>query len=139
MSCIRTIQMMAVQPIIEADAPAFAHGETAERPIPAPNARSASDKAAATNAPAMTAPQDTPELFESFATIVSLIVDRSIGTFLRASICFNKKRRKPRIDFLRVDYRVQRAALLAVSLSDFLVSTADSPAEETSSAPVAFS
>jgi hypothetical protein len=78
MSCIRTIQMMAVQPIIEADAPAFAHGETAERPIPAPKARSASDKAAATNAPAMTAPQDTPELFESFATIVSLIIGCSI-------------------------------------------------------------
>jgi hypothetical protein len=52
---------MAVHPIAAADAPACAHGETAEKPIPVPNARSASDKAAATNAPAMTAAQETPD------------------------------------------------------------------------------
>src|ERR1035437_11064923 len=71
MSCIRTSQAMAVRPILAAEAPAFAHGETAERPIPVPKASSASDKAAATKAPATTAPQDTPDECASFLTDVS--------------------------------------------------------------------
>ena len=62
---------MAVRPIREAEAPAFAHGDTAEKPIPAPKARSASDKAAATKAPAMTAAQDTPDEWASFLPKVS--------------------------------------------------------------------
>jgi hypothetical protein len=62
---------MAVRPIREAGAPAFAHGETAENPIPVPKARSASDKAAAANAPAMTAAQDTPDEWASFLPTVS--------------------------------------------------------------------
>jgi hypothetical protein len=57
---------MAVRPILDAEAPAFAHGETVEKPIPARKARSASDKAAATKAPAMTAAQDTPDEWASF-------------------------------------------------------------------------
>src|ERR1019366_1242265 len=77
-SCMRTSQMIAVQPTVEADAPAFVHGETADKPIPVPKARSASDKAAATNAPAITAPQDTPELFESSVTPAS--VNATIST-----------------------------------------------------------
>jgi hypothetical protein len=71
---------MAVHPILEVDAPAFAHGETAEKPIPVPKARSASDKAAATNAPAITAPQDTPDVFRSLGTNVSANVSCSIST-----------------------------------------------------------
>jgi hypothetical protein len=62
---------MAVQPIADAEAPAFAHGDTAEKPIPVPKARSASDRAAATNAPAMTAPHETPDECASFLPEVS--------------------------------------------------------------------
>jgi hypothetical protein len=65
--------MTAPQPIADADAPASAHGETAEKPIPAPKARSASDNAAATNAPAITAPHDTPEEFESSRAALSMV------------------------------------------------------------------
>src|ERR1700733_6445880 len=77
-NCIRISQAIVVQPIAEADAPTLAQGETLERPIPVPKERRASDKAAATNAPAITAPQDTPELIESFVTAVPLIVECSI-------------------------------------------------------------
>jgi hypothetical protein len=66
MSCIRTSQPIAVQPIAEADAPAFTHGDTADNPIPVPKASSASDKAAAANAPAMTADHVTPDECASF-------------------------------------------------------------------------
>jgi hypothetical protein len=66
MTCIRTTQPIAVQPIAEADAPTFVHGETADKPMPVPNARSASDSAAATKAPAITAPHDTPDESASF-------------------------------------------------------------------------
>jgi hypothetical protein len=65
-------------PIAEEDAPAFAQGETAEKPTPVPNARRASDKAAATNAPAITAPHDTPELFESFGNVILVDAEFSI-------------------------------------------------------------
>src|ERR1700733_3784138 len=37
------------------------HGETETRPIPAPSATNAKENAAATNAPAKTAAQETPE------------------------------------------------------------------------------
>jgi hypothetical protein len=77
-SCIRISQVMAVQPTAEADAPAFAHGEITDKPIPVPKARSASDKAAATNAPAITARQETPKLFESSVTPAS--VNATIST-----------------------------------------------------------
>jgi|SRR5580700_214364 hypothetical protein len=94
MNCINTSQMMAVQPIAEADAPAFAHGEAAESPTPVPNATRASDKAAATNAPAITAPQDTPELFESLGNAISVDAGSIICAHpsLPISIWFRKTR-----------------------------------------------
>jgi hypothetical protein len=52
-------------PIVEADAPVFAHGETEVRPRPVPNARRINDIAAPVNAPPMTAAQDTPEKYAS--------------------------------------------------------------------------
>src|SRR5580658_9795879 len=65
-SSVRISQTIAPLPTAEADAPAPSHGEIAERPIPVPSATSISDKAAATNAPANTAAQDTPEECASF-------------------------------------------------------------------------
>jgi hypothetical protein len=46
---------------VVADGPELAHGETAEKPIPTPNATKASVKAAAAMAPAATAAHDTAE------------------------------------------------------------------------------
>ena len=46
---------------VEADAPAFDHIETEEKPSPVPSASRISDNAAATNAPPITAAQDTPD------------------------------------------------------------------------------
>jgi hypothetical protein len=66
MSCIRTSQPIAVQPIAEADAPTFPHGETAENPIPIPKASNANDNAAVANAPAMTAAHVIPDECASF-------------------------------------------------------------------------
>jgi hypothetical protein len=56
----------------EAVAPEVAHGETDEKPTLVPKARRASDNAAETKAPAITAPQDTPELFDSFGNEISV-------------------------------------------------------------------
>jgi hypothetical protein len=56
---------------VEADAPTFDHGETEDKPSPVPNASRISHNAAATNAPAMTAAQDTPDEYASFLTKVS--------------------------------------------------------------------
>jgi hypothetical protein len=64
----------------DAVVPELAHGETDEKPMPVPNATSASDKAAATNAPAITAPQETPELLESFGKSVAVDTAFSILT-----------------------------------------------------------
>src|ERR1700735_2585549 len=44
---------------VEPETPLSLHGETAEKPIPAPNATSKSVSAAAATAPAATAPHDT--------------------------------------------------------------------------------
>jgi hypothetical protein len=96
MNCITTIQMMAVHPIAEEDAPAFAHGEAAERPTPVPNARRASDKAAATKAPAITAPHDTPELFESCGNRSQAMPSFPFGAMLRCQLR-TKRRRKPNV------------------------------------------
>jgi hypothetical protein len=52
---------MAAVPIVEADAPTLDHSETEEKPRPAPNANRISDNAAATNAPPITAAQETPD------------------------------------------------------------------------------
>jgi len=59
---------MAPLLIAEADAPALVQGETEERPIPVPRAKRIRDSAAVTNAPAITAAQDTPEVYASFFT-----------------------------------------------------------------------
>src|SRR5450759_698536 len=66
----------------EADAPRFDHGETEDKPMPVPNASRLSDKAAAANAPASTAGQDTPDEGASFLTGVSAN-PRSSGTAKR--------------------------------------------------------
>lgn len=57
---------MAPVPIAGADALVFGHGDDAESPIPVPRARSINERAAATNALAITAAHDTPYALESF-------------------------------------------------------------------------
>src|ERR1700674_636159 len=69
--CVTISQMMAIQLTVDVDAPTFDHGETEDRPTPAPKASRISDNAAATNAPAITAAQDTPEEYASFLPEVS--------------------------------------------------------------------
>src|ERR1700734_3503797 len=59
---------MATWPRASADAPAPAHGETEDNPSPVPRARRMSESAAATNAPAMTAPHDTPDAAASLGS-----------------------------------------------------------------------
>src|SRR5659263_371120 len=71
MTCIRISHTMAAVPIVDADAPTFDHGETEDKPSPTPNASRISDNAAATNAPPITAAQDTPEEYASFLNEVS--------------------------------------------------------------------
>ena len=66
MICIRINQTIAAPPIAGADAPLFAHGDTAEKPSPVPSASKISDSAAAANAPAKTAGHDTPDEYASF-------------------------------------------------------------------------
>src|ERR1700680_2779815 len=71
MICVTISQTIAPILTAEADAPTFDHGETEDNPIPVPNASRLSDKAAAANAPASTAGQDTPDEGASFLTEVS--------------------------------------------------------------------
>src|SRR5665213_1784983 len=61
MICTMISQMMAAIPTAATEAPAPDHGDTEDKPAPAPSANKISDTAAATKAPAMTAAQDTPE------------------------------------------------------------------------------
>src|SRR5476649_2659685 len=91
MTCIKTSQPIARQPIADAEAPAFAHGDTLERPIPVPNARSASESAAATNAPATTAPQDTPDDCDSFLTVDTSIYQPILFASARANMGSHKE------------------------------------------------
>jgi SAM-dependent methyltransferase len=58
-------QMIAAEPTAAADTPTFDHGDSADNPNPAPRAKRIKYKAAATNAPPMTAPQDTPDQWAS--------------------------------------------------------------------------
>src|ERR1700722_13802356 len=51
------------------------HGETETRPMPAPSATNAKEKAAATNAPAKTAAHDTPDAV-SIAVSTAVTVDK---------------------------------------------------------------
>ena len=59
-------QTMAAVPTAEADAPTFDNGEIEDRPSPVPKASRMTDNAAVTNAPPITAAQDTPDEFASF-------------------------------------------------------------------------
>src|ERR1700738_3657985 len=68
-------QITAALLMVEADAPMFDHGETEDKPSPVPNASRISDNAAATNAPPITAAQDTPDECASFLTEVSANLD----------------------------------------------------------------
>ena len=61
-------QKIAALLTLDADAPPLDHGETADKPIPTPNASRISDNAAAANAPAITAPQETPDAYASDAS-----------------------------------------------------------------------
>src|ERR1700676_1452151 len=71
MICVTISQTIAPIPIAEADAATFDHGETEDKPMPVPNASRLSHNAAAANAPATTAGQDTPDEGASFLTGVS--------------------------------------------------------------------
>jgi hypothetical protein len=51
---------MAAVPIVEADAPVFVQGEMDDKPSPVPRESRIRDIAAVTNAPPITAGQDTP-------------------------------------------------------------------------------
>jgi hypothetical protein len=75
MICITMSQRMAAVPTAEADAPLFDHGETEDKPRPVPSASRMSESAAATNAPAITAAQETPDECASFPTEVSANLD----------------------------------------------------------------
>src|ERR1035438_6413698 len=71
MICVTINQTIAPIPMAEADAPMFDQGETDDKPMPVPNASKISHNAAAANAPANTAGQETPEEGASFVTEVS--------------------------------------------------------------------
>jgi hypothetical protein len=58
--------------MVETDAPRFDQGETEDAPSPVPNESRMSHNEAATNAPAITAAQETPEEYASFLAKVSL-------------------------------------------------------------------
>src|ERR1017187_1930475 len=77
MICIRISHTMADVPTVEADAPTFDHSDTEEKPNPVPSASRISDNAAVTNAPAITAAQDTPDECDSFPLEVWLRPVRS--------------------------------------------------------------
>src|SRR5580693_8765176 len=66
MNCVRTSQTMASHPIVDTEAAAVDHGETDDKPMPAPSARRMSESAAAAKAPPATAPHDTPDEYASF-------------------------------------------------------------------------
>jgi hypothetical protein len=71
---------MAALLIVEADAAIFDHGETEDKPIPVPRESRISDNAAATNAPAITAAQDTPDECASFLAKLSANPDGLLTT-----------------------------------------------------------
>src|ERR1019366_2055238 len=90
MICVTISQTIAPILTAEADAPMFDHGEMEDMPMPVPNASRISHNAAAANAPATTAGQDTPEEGASFLTEVSANPgsrDRVTGETAECSIC----------------------------------------------------
>src|ERR1035437_8350740 len=81
-----------IAPILtaQAAAPMFDHDEREDKPMPVPNASSISHNAAAANAPATTAGQDTTEEGASFLTEVSANPgsrDRVTGETAECSVC----------------------------------------------------
>jgi hypothetical protein len=61
-------QTIAAAPNVDADAPALEKGETEDRPNPVPKARRIRDRAAVTEAPAITADQETPDEWASLCS-----------------------------------------------------------------------
>ena len=62
---VRISHTIAPLPTVEADAPKFDHGDTEESPRPVPNASRISANEVDTNAPPITAAQDTPDEYAS--------------------------------------------------------------------------
>jgi hypothetical protein len=69
--CVRISHAMAPFPTAEADAPTFDQGEIAENPKPVPSESKMSASDAATNAPPITAAQETPDEYDSFLSGIS--------------------------------------------------------------------
>src|ERR1043166_2466569 len=74
-TCMTINQTIVATPMVAAEAPVLAHGEIEDKPSPTPSASKATDRAAATKAPAMTAAHDTPGAWPSFPPGVSARVD----------------------------------------------------------------
>jgi hypothetical protein len=70
MICMRMTHTMAARVIVVAEAPMFDHGDTDDKPSPAPSASRMSESAAVTNAPPITAAHDTPDECASWKTAV---------------------------------------------------------------------
>src|SRR5579862_3817186 len=64
---------------VAAETPESDHGDTADKPIPAPKATSKSVSAAAAAAPAATAAQETPEPRRSISDVGLVLIAVSIG------------------------------------------------------------
>jgi hypothetical protein len=65
----RTIHAIAVVPTAVAFEPAFDHGDTEEKPMPAPSVRSISEVAVPASAPPIIAAHDKPDEAASFFTV----------------------------------------------------------------------
>src|ERR1700722_1367367 len=100
MICAAINQTIAPASSVAADAPAFDHGDTEERPRPVPNARRMSDSAAATTAPPKTAAHDTPDADTStaeddsadvapFGATIGVVANRSMCTCPMACCAFS--------------------------------------------------
>jgi hypothetical protein len=61
MICVRTSHAIAALPAVEADMPIFDHGDTEENPRPVPSESRMSASEADTNAPPITAAQETTD------------------------------------------------------------------------------
>jgi hypothetical protein len=106
--------MPAATPSVVADTPEPDQGETAEKPIPAPNARSISDKAAITTAPAATAPQEMPASEDS-AEMLSGMVVGDMGKAASPERLFAKSKFGSRVKVPEI-VRCARSAALAKSI-----------------------
>ena len=68
----RISQIIVTLPNVEAETPFVDHGETEDKPSPAPSASRIHDNAAVANAPPITAPHDTPDEYDSLLIEVSI-------------------------------------------------------------------